>query len=236
MKPKEVPHGWNVDVEEAVRIQRQLARAIEMEDRLGSEPRYVAGVDVAYEKGNENRIFGAIVVVDIKTSETTAVATCQGTVEFPYVPGLFAFRELPHLLNAFERLDREPDLVICDGQGVAHPRRCGIASHLGVLLDIPAVGCAKTRFIGTFEELGVERGSTSPLKDEGEVIGSVLRTQDGVKPLFVSIGHRVSLETAQSWILRLANRYRQPEPIRRANELANTLRSEAVIAMAKGKQ
>jgi deoxyribonuclease V len=220
-------HHWNVDVAQAVQIQTELARAVEKEDRLAGDVRYVAGVDVAYEKDDGDRIFGAVVVIDLATSETVATSTCQGTVKFPYVPGLFAFRELPHLLKAFEQLERTPDLVICDGQGIAHPRRCGLASHLGVLLDVPTVGCGKTRFIGEFEEPGVERGSASPLCDDREVIGSVLRTQHGVKPLFVSIGHRVTLETSERWILQLADRYRQPEPIRRANELVNKLRSNA---------
>lgn len=227
MNPSELRHNWDVDVARAVQIQTELALVVEKRDRLSNDVRHVAGVDVAYEKHDGDHIFGAVVVIDLMTYETIATATCQGTVAFPYVPGLFAFRELPHLLKAFEELQRVPDLVICDGQGLAHPRRCGLASHLGVLLDVPTVGCGKTRFIGEFDEPAIERGSASPLYDESDVIGSVLRTQDGVKPLFVSIGHRISLETAERWILRLAGRYRQPEPIRRANEIVNKLRSNA---------
>jgi deoxyribonuclease V len=148
-------------------------------------------------------------------------------VRFPYVPGYLSFREVPPLLAAFEGLERPPDLVLVDGHGRAHPRRFGIACHLGVLLDLPTVGCAKSRLVGAHREPGPRRGATTRLVDGDEVIGVVLRTRPGAKPVYVSVGHRVSLSRARSLVLRLAPRYRLPEPIRAAHAEVNRLRREA---------
>ncbi len=216
--------SWDVSSEKAEASQVELAQQVIRHDELVKKVRYVAGADVAYSK-HGNRVYAGVVILDSESLEVIESRTAVGESRFPYVPGLFAFRELPHLLQAFKDVNRLPDLVICDGQGIAHPRRCGLASHLGVLLDVPTIGCGKTPHIGEFEEPGTARGSFSSLVDGEETIGSVLRTQGGVKPLFVSIGHRVSLESAKDWILRLANQYRQPEPIRCANELVNKLRA-----------
>ncbi|MEO1619053.1 MAG: deoxyribonuclease V [Planctomycetota bacterium] len=226
MKPSKFNHAWQVDADEAIQIQLELASVVEERNRMSDEIRYVAGVDVAYRK-RDNRVYAGVVILDSETLEVIESRTVVGESRFPYIPGLFAFREVPHLLQAFKNVERVPDLVICDGQGIAHPRRCGLASHLGVLLDVPTIGCGKTRHIGEFSEPDMSRGSFSPLVEGEETIGSVLRTQDGIKPLFVSIGHRVSLPSARDWILRLANRYRQPEPIRCANEVVNKLRSSS---------
>ncbi len=217
---------FDVNIAEATRIQANLAKAVERYDVLAPRIQHVAGVDVAYAKGDDARVYAGVVIINCETMETIETATATGVATFPYTPGLFAFRELPPLWTALEKIHNKPELLICDGQGIAHFRRCGLASHLGVLLDVPTIGCGKTRLLGEYDEPGPQRGASSLLTDAGEVIGSVLRTQDSVKPLFVSIGHRVSLQTAEQWILRLANQYRQPEPIRRANELVCRLRTD----------
>jgi deoxyribonuclease V len=220
---------WDLSPDDAQSLQLSLGERVVREDRIPSAIALVAGVDVAYEKDGDF-VFAAVVVLDAITLEVVETATTQVTVAFPYVPGLFSFRELPPLCGALQKLETSPDLIVCDGQGVAHPRRCGLASHLGLLFDVPTIGCGKTRLIGDYSQTAPNRGSYSDLVDQNEVIGSVLRTQDGVKPLFVSIGHRVSLPTARSWILRLAPEYRQPEPIRPANELVNQLRHDWLYA------
>lgn len=216
----------DVSSEEAKAIQTRLSRDVLRCDQFANEVHHVAGVDVAYDKCGR-RAFAGIVILDADSFEVVETRTATDRCRFPYVPGLFAFRELPHLLKCFEQVKFAPDLVICDGQGIAHPRRFGLASHLGVLLDIPTIGCGKTRHVGEYQEPRMRRGDFSPLVDGDETIGSVLRTQDGIKPLFVSIGHRVSLPSARAWILRLASKYRQPEPIRRVNEAVNKLRASS---------
>lgn len=217
-------HSWQLTTAEAIALQCELATLVQQSDGLVANVRYVAGVDVAYGLGDDTRVYAVVVVIDLTTMDTIEQATAVAEYQAEYVPGLFAFRELPALCDALSRITQAPDLTICDGQGVAHPRRCGIASHLGLLFDVPTIGCGKTRLLGAFDEPGPARGSWSLLIDDGQVIGSVLRTQPNIKPLFVSVGHRVSLPTARDWILRLANEYRQPEPIRRANQLANQCR------------
>lgn len=212
--------------EHAEQIQRDIAQRVIVTDQLADTIRLIAGVDVAYGKEGDTRVYAGIVLIDAVTLKTVEQVTAVQESAFEYIPGLFAFRELPAVLEAFGKLTQRPDLVISDGQGRAHPRRCGLACHFGVTVDLPTIGCGKTRFIGEFEAVEEARGSSRPLMDASEQIGNVLRTQAGVKPLFVSIGHRISLETATNWILRLAPEYRQPEPIRRANELVNQIRRE----------
>jgi deoxyribonuclease V len=177
-------------------------------------PGAVAGLDVAYQG---DRLAAAVVVLDPETLETIDTAVVRGTPAFPYVPGLFAFREIPALLEALDGLRVRPDVLICDGHGVAHPRRFGLASHIGVLTGLPSFGVGKTRLIGDWEPVGAKRGDRSPLIDRGETVGAVLRTQDQVKPVFVSTGHRMDLETACSLTLRLTPRYRLPETTRAAD-------------------
>lgn len=223
-------HPWNVTPEQAVQIQTELAPRIERVDRLLDKVRLVAGVDVAYAQPPDERLFAAVVVLDADTREIVETSVWADRGEFPYQPGLFAFREIPPLLAAFDRIEHRPDLVICDGQGLVHPRRCGLASHFGLWLDIPTIGCGKTCLLGEYDEPNQPRGSRSPLVDQGEVVGSVLRTQTGVKPLFISTGHRVSLATAEEWILRMAANFRQPDPIRHANSAANAARAAALSA------
>lgn len=214
---------WDLNPTEAEALQSRLCSKVIQEDCLG-RVQSIAGIDVAYCQKSQ-AVYAGVVVLDSSNLNVIEQQTVSGESQFPYIPGLFAFREIPILLQAINKLQTVPDLIICDGQGMAHPRRFGLASHLGVLIDCPMIGCGKSRFIGDYEMPQQERGSFSPLVDHSEVIGSVLRTQDGVKPLFVSIGHRISLPTSRDWILKLANRYRQPEPIRRANELVNHFRA-----------
>jgi len=204
---------------EAVVLQRELAARV-LPRRTFGEPRLVAGTDVSVRGG---RVRAAIVVLSLPDLEVVEVATAVRPTEFPYVPGLLAFREVPVLLDAWERLEAEPDVLVVDGHGLAHPRRFGIACTLGVLLDRPAIGCGKSRLCGTHREPALRRGSRCRLVDRGEVIGKVLRTRDGVKPVFASIGHRVDLETATRLLLRWAPRYRLPEPIRAADGAAGRI-------------
>lgn len=177
----------------------------------------VAGVDVAYSK-HSNTLVAAVAVLDATTGELIETVTIKDQEQFPYVPGLFSFRELPPIIKAFEQLSSIPQLVVCDGQGLAHPRRFGLACHLGVLFDIPTIGCGKSRLIGQESEPNEERGAMTPLVDEHEVIGAALRTQTGIKPIYVSIGHRISLSTACQWVLELSPNYRLPETTRLSDQ------------------
>ncbi len=200
-------------------IQTALRSRVERVDRL-PEIRHVAGVDVGFEAGGRVTR-AAVVVLDYPDLQPVDQALARLPTCFPYVPGLLSFRELPAVLAAIEGLTVHPDVYLCDGQGLAHPRRFGIACHLGVLLDVPSIGVAKTRFIGSHAEPPQEKGGWTPLMDGEEVIGAVLRSRTGVKPLYVSVGHRVSLETAIRLVLACTRRYRLPETTRRAHRLAS---------------
>ena len=205
------------DAAEAEALQRELAPLVERADRLG-EVRLVAGVDVGYAVSGDALCAG-IAVLDAATLEVVETVVHEDVARFPYVPGLFSFRELPPLLAAFEALERRPDLVVCDGQGIAHPRRFGLACHLGLALDLPAIGCAKSLYVGEAGEPGAARGAHAPIVHGGETVGAALRMQDGVRPVYVSVGHRVSLGTAIARTLALGPRYRQPETTRAADSL-----------------
>lgn len=199
-------------------MQTRMSRNVVREDVLG-QVRKVAGVDVAYAKAGR-RVVCAAAALDAETLQVIDIAIEEGVVDVPYAPGFFSLRELPFARRALRKLKSVPDLVLCDGHGIAHPRRFGLASHLGVLDDIATIGCAKTRLHGTHEEPAPERGSHARLLDSTEVIGAALRTQSNVKPIYVSIGHRVSLETSCMWALRLSPRFRIPEPLRVADHAA----------------
>lgn len=214
-------HPWPADERSALLLQQQMAKLVVREDRLGPI-RTVAGVDVAYDQ-HSNKLVAAVVVLDVDTLKVLAQASAQDVEKFPYVPGLFSFRELPPIALALEQLDVAPDLIVCDGQGIAHPRRFGLACHLGILFDVPTIGCGKTRLLGDEDALERKRGNTAALRDGGEVIGSVVCTQDGIKPLYVSVGHRVSLATAAATIVRLAPDYRLPETTRQADQLVKKI-------------
>jgi deoxyribonuclease V len=207
-------------------LQERLRGAVSVRDALPRPLRFVAGADVSYDRGSP-LLFTAVVVVDAESLAVVEVAATTGRATFPYVPGYLSFRELPSLLEAFAKLRTRPDLVLCDAHGRAHPRRFGLACHLGVALGLPSIGCAKSRLVGEHREPGPRRGAHAPLRDGGETIGSVLRTREGVAPIYVSIGHRVSLATARALALRFAPRFRVPEPIRAAHAEVNRLRRES---------
>jgi deoxyribonuclease V len=218
-------HDWVLPVSEARNIQEHLRDRVVEEDRLGPVRR-VAGVDVSYDQKSPI-LFAAVVVLDVHSGEVIEVSGVRDRVRFPYVPGFLSFREIPPLLEAFRRLREPPDLILCDGHGRAHPRRFGLACHLGVILDVPSLGCAKSRLIGIHRAPAPSRGSHVRLVDGGEVVGEVVRTRDGVKPVYVSVGHRIGLSTARRWVLKLAWRHRLPEPQRAAHREVNRLRREA---------
>ncbi len=212
-------HPWNVTPAEARAIQEKLRHHVMTEDHLGELSR-IAGVDVGFmDNGKITR--AAVVILSYPKLDLIEHAIAHRPTQFPYVPGLLSFREIPAVLEAMEQLSTVPDLTLCDGQGYAHPRRFGIASHLGVLTDLPTIGVAKTRLMGKHAELPQSRGSLVPLMDKDEQIGVVLRTRAGVRPMYVSVGHRVSLATAVKIVLACTPRYRLPETTRWADRLAS---------------
>ncbi len=216
-----VPHRWDVSTTEAKAIQEQLRSQVSQKKFRG-KVRHVAGVDVSVKN---NRSIAAVVVLRFADLEIVDVARAELPVKFPYVPGYLSFREIPVILAAMERLVASPDLFLIDGQGIAHPRRVGLASHLGVLLDKPTIGCAKSRFIGTHEEPDAKAGCYTDLFDRDELIGAVLRMRTNVKPLYISVGHKIDLPTALDIVLDCCAGYRLPEPTRLAHQAAGgTLR------------
>ncbi|MNR81376.1 Endonuclease V [compost metagenome] len=213
---------WDLSPSEAIALQRELAARVRCEDDF-APPRWIAGVDVSTSRGSEEG-YAAIVVLRLPELEIVEVAEARMPMPMPYIPGLLSFREVPVALAAYARLTVEPDLILVDGQGRAHPRRFGIACHLGVLLDKPTIGCAKSILVGTHDALPPERGSTAPLVHRQEVVGVAVRTKTKVNPVFVSCGHRISLETAVRWVLDCARGYRLPEPTRQAHLASNAFR------------
>lgn len=220
-------HPWDLSPKEAIALQRELAERVVLRDELPEEVRLVAGVDVSCSRFAPE-VFAAVVIFDLAEDLIVETATAQAAEAFPYVPGLLSFRELPVVLEAFRKLRQPPDVVMVDGQGTAHPRRLGIASHLGLWLDLPAIGCAKSRLCGEHDEPGEKRGDRASLVDAGEEIGRVLRTRDRVRPLFVSPGHRVGMDRAVEIVLDCGRGYRLPEPTRLAHGESNKLRMRLV--------
>jgi deoxyribonuclease V len=195
-------------------------------------PRYIAGVDISVGKTGKIAT-GTVVVLSYPELEIVEIKTARGNLGFPYIPGLLSFRELPLTLAAFEKLNVTPDLVLVDGQGVAHPRRFGIASHLGLFLDIPTIGCAKSLLCGDCIEPDTESGSYAEVIDKDETIGVALRTRSGVKPVYVSIGHKTDLHTAIQWVLKCSRGYRLPEPTRLAHQAAGgNLESQGKVRLS----
>ncbi len=212
-------HDWAVTPAAARALQEALRGRVVLRDQLG-EVRCVGGVDVGFEDdGAITR--AAVTLLSFPELELMEYAIARRPTTFPYVPGLLSFREVPAVLEAMALLQGSPDLLLCDGQGIAHPRRFGIACHLGVLCDVPAIGVAKSRLIGSYGNLPDQRGAWVPLRDRDEIIGAVLRTRRGVKPLFISPGHRISLPSAVYYTLACTTRYRLPETTRRAHHLAS---------------
>ena len=211
-------HEWEVSPEEAVAIQKRLRPLVRRENALALDQiRTIAGVDAAYKDGAR----AAVVLLSFPALEVLERVTAHRDDVFPYVPGLLSFREAPATLDALAKLNTPPDLLLCDAQGIAHPRRLGLASHLGVYLDRPSIGCAKSRLVGTYDEPGQEIGDRSPLWHRGELVGMVVRTKPRTNPLFVSIGDKVDLETAVAVVLACLRGYRLPEPTRLADKLTH---------------
>ncbi|MFC1921204.1 deoxyribonuclease V [Chloroflexota bacterium] len=228
MKVKSL-HSWQLSTSQAKEIQRRLAKQVLMKSEDLS-PRYIAGVDISTSRV-QGTASGAVVV--LKYPEMTIIETqvARSKLDFPYIPGFLSFRELPLTIAAFEMLNITPDLVMVDGQGIAHPRRLGLASHLGLFLDIPTIGCAKSLLCGSHREPGTEPGSYAEVLDKDETIGAALRTKRGEKPVYVSIGHRIDLQTAIHRVMESCRGYRLPEPTRLAHQAAGTsLRQEKETA------
>ncbi len=216
-------HEWtDISPTEAVALQQQLRAQVRIEPPTGPL-RTIAGCDISFNKFEET-VYAGIVVLNLETLETIEEAGVVSTATFPYVPGLLSFREIPSLLEAWAKLTTEPDVVMFDGQGIAHPRRIGIASHGGLFLNRPTFGCAKSVLVGRYDEPAPERGSWSPMTHYRDVVGAALRTKNKVNPVYVSPGHLIDLETAIALTLRCNGNYRIPEPTRRAHNLVNALR------------
>ncbi len=213
-------HAWNLAIPDAIALQYELAKRIVLEDRLG-EVQHVAGVDMAINEEHE-MARAAVVLLSYPGMEIVERHVYEEPVRMPYVPGLLSFREAPAVLGAFQQLKRRADLVMVDGQGIAHPRRIGIASHLGLWLDIPTIGCGKTILVGHYkkEDLSEEAGSWVPLIDKKEIVGAMVRTRTRVNPMIISPGHLISLETSIRYVLECSKGYRLPEPTRQADKLS----------------
>ncbi|WP_406119911.1 endonuclease V [Streptomyces sp. NBC_00989] len=222
-----IPAGWPATEDQARAVQDELRERV-VTGEPGPPPRtgHVTGVDVAYDD-ERDVVVAAAVVLDAVDLTVVAEATAVGRVSFPYVPGLLAFREIPTVLAALEALPCPPGLVVCDGYGLAHPRRFGLASHLGVLTGLPTIGVAKNPFTFTYDDPGTPRGSSSPLRADADEVGRALRTRDAVKPVFVSVGHRVTLDNACAHTLALTPEFRLPETTRRADALCRRALREA---------
>ncbi|RUL86760.1 endonuclease V [Tautonia sociabilis] len=218
-------HRWDLSPDEARSLQRELADRVDTGSPLGP-CRLIAAADVSYTRGDD-RLFAAVVVIDAETSELVERVGLVERARYPYVPGLLSFREAPPVLEAFGRLKHRPDVLLCDGQGIAHPRRLGIASHVGLWLDLPTVGCAKSLLCGSYDEPGPGRGDRSPLIHRGEVVGTVLRTRDRISPVFVSPGHRCDAEGAVRIVMETTGNYRLCTPVRMAHAFVNELRRGA---------
>jgi deoxyribonuclease V len=212
-------HNWPTTAEAAIALQKQLRTQVILADQF-DPVEYVAGVDAGFEE-NGTITRAAVVVLRFPDLEPVEQAIARQPTTFPYIPGLLSFREVPTVLKALEKIQTIPQIILCDGQGTAHPRRLGIATHLGLLIDCPTIGVAKSRLIGDHDEVPNEKGAWVPLHDKGETIGAVLRSRTNTKPLYISSGHRISLTTAIDYVLRCTPKYRLPETTRQADKLAS---------------
>jgi len=222
--PSSSLHSWDLTPGEAIEVQQRLRNLVRLEP-LARPINTIAGADISFNKFSET-VYAGIVVLSLPDLRIIESAGVRSVAKFPYVPGLLSFRETPSVLEAWEKLETKPDVLMLDGQGIAHPRRFGIACHIGLLLDLPAIGCAKSILVGRYSELGLDAGSQSPLVDRGEQVGVALRTKSKVSPVYVSPGHLIDLDSAVDLVLRSTGKYRQPEPTRQAHLLVNRLRVE----------
>ena len=217
-------HSWQVNTREARAIQQTLKEQIRLEDGVRIDRiKTVAAADVSFNRFGKV-LFGGVVFMDFPHLQVLDVCTRISRATFPYIPGYLSFREAPVILDILREVEITPEVLLCDGQGIAHPRGLGLASHLGLFLDIPTIGCAKSVLVGEYAEPPLVRGSVSYLWYQGKKVGAVLRTRTGVKPIYVSCGHKISLETAVEIVLKCSPKYRVPEPLRRAHQAVNDLR------------
>jgi len=217
-------HLWDATPAQAGRLQKQLSGRVRLEP-LAHWPKLAAGLDCAFSP-DKKYIAAAAVLLRLEDFEVVETTSAVLPVQFPYIPGLLSFREAPVCIAAVEKLRRRPDVFLVDGQGLAHPRRLGLACHLGLFLDLPTIGCAKSRLIGQYENLPIQKGASAPLTDKGEIIGSVVRTRTDVKPLFISPGHRITFEQAVEVVLACCTKYRLPEPTRLAHQFVGRLKHQ----------
>jgi deoxyribonuclease V len=219
-------HNWNVTAKEAVALQQKLrSQLILGNSHIPRSIKTVAGADISYARGSD-LFFAVVLVLAYPGMEIIEEASFSERVTFPYIPGLLSFREGPPLLRAFEKIRHAPDVVIFDGQGISHPRGIGLASHLGLFLDVPTIGCAKKRLVGENEEVGIHAGAFANLRIGNETIGAVVRTKSNVRPVYISPGHKINLKKAVSLALSCCLGYRLPEPVRKAHMAVNQLRVE----------
>jgi deoxyribonuclease V len=226
--PYSLPTPWPEDAESAIALQRRLRARIQTTDQLPEVIRHVAGVDAGFDQqGTVTR--AAVVVLSFPDLVPVDEALVRCPTTFPYVPGLLSFREIPAVLQALNQITIQPDIILCDGQGIAHPRRLGIATHLGLIIDRPTIGVAKSRLTGSHGNVPSEKGQWVPLTDGKEQIGAVLRSRTGTKPLYISPGHRISLATALDYVLRCTPKYRLPETTRYADRLASSGKGQSAL-------
>ena len=221
-------HAWDLSPHEAIQLQKELRSRLEL-TKLTGPIRCVAGGDVSFSR-KSGRIWAGVVVFSFPELLKIEEQWIEDKARFPYIPGLLSFRELPALLEALKRLETHPELIICDGQGIAHPRGLGLASHLGLHVDGATIGCAKSRLVGEFSEVKEEKGSHTPLWYKEEMVGAVVRTRRGVKPLFISPGNRITLDESVKIVLDCCGKYRMPEPTRQAHLLVSSLRRRQKVA------
>ncbi len=217
---------WPKTYKEALKEQLALKKKLSLNNRAQFKKILIAGVDVSYCK-QSNELFSSVVILDYESLKTVETVSARERADFPYIPGLLSFREGSIVINALKKLRNKPDLLVFDGQGIAHPRGFGLASHMGVLLDTPSIGCAKSKLFGYYKEPGLKRGCYSHLTDKKTIIGSVLRTKDNVKPVFISPGHLIDVSTARKIMLKCTGKYRIPLPTRLAHIHSNKVRMKA---------
>lgn len=217
-------HNWNLTYSQAISLQKELAGHVKHQ-KIRTKPKNIAGLDCAFSKDGK-KIIAAVIVLRFGDFELIETVHATRKVTFPYIPGLLSFREAPVCISAVKKLKNTPDVFMIDGQGIAHPRRLGLAAHLGLFFDKPTVGCAKSRLTGQYEEPLQEKGSSALLKDKDEIIGSVVRTRTNVKPVFVSVGNKCQLKDAIEITLACAIKYRLPEPTRLAHQLVSQLKAK----------
>ena len=212
-------HSWDISTAQARELQTELARSVSTAPAASDEVRYLAGLDISPANA-EGVVRGAAVVLEYPSLELVEVKTAEGKPLFPYIPGLLSFRESPVLLEALALLEANPDIIYVDGQGLAHPRRFGLACHIGLLTQTPTIGCAKSILVGSHQEVSTSAGSHSPLLHKGEVVGAAVRTRDKVRPMYISPGHLIDIDTSVQWVLASCKGRRMPEPTRKAHQAA----------------